>query len=144
MITITCCNKSCPKGKFEWNVSIDCMPAKLEDPKAVWKKALCPHCNQLNWIVVKCKRERHITKKGRRISNITINGRPIRYTRLRGRYISSKGISGRRISNRGRHIRPLRRVPQQSEDPGDHGPNKVPVAMTIKGYENKTRLKHER
>ena len=144
MITITCCNKSCPKGKFDWNVSIDCMPAKLEDPKAVLKKAFCPHCNQLNWIVVKCKRERHITKKERRISNITINGRHIRYTRLGRRYISSIDIRGRRRSNSGRRRRQLRRGPQQSEDPGDHGPHKVPVAMTIKGYENRTRLKHER
>lgn len=143
MITITCCNKSCPKGKFDWNVSSDCMPAKLEDPKAVWKKVVCPHCNQLNWIFVKCKRERHITKKGRCISNITIKGRSIGYTSRRGRYISSIDTRGRRISNRGRRIRQLRRVSQQPEDPGDDGPTVVPVAMTTKGYENRTNLRRK-
>ena len=185
MITITCCNKSCPKGKFDWNVLIDCMPAKLEDQKAVWKKAFCPHCNQLNWIFVKCKRKRRVTRKGKGISNITIKGRSIRHTSTGGRRISGIGIRGIpisnrgiRISNRGRRIGQLRRVPQQSEDhgdQGDQGPHEVPVAMrilktprkhrdipkkyiangvergenqntpmTIKGYENRIRLKHER
>lgn len=136
MITIICCNKSCPKGKFDWNVSIDCMPAKLEDPKAVWKKAFCPHCNQLNWIFVKCKRKRHITIRGRSIrrrGDITIRGRSIRHASTVGR-------------RRGRLTLVLRQSedPRDPEDPEDHGPHEVPVALTIKGYENRIHLKHER
>ena len=135
MITIICCNKSCPKGKFDWHVSIDCVPAQFEDPKAVWKKAFCPHCNQLNWVFVTCKRGRRISRRER---PITIKGRLITIKR---RPISKRG---RRISKRGRPIKVQpRRVSQQPEDPGDDGPTVVPVAMTTKGYENRNQSSPE-
>lgn len=57
MITIMCWYIACPGGKFDWDwPEMDCMQAQPGELGAEWKSALCPLCNHLNWVFVKCKK----------------------------------------------------------------------------------------